>query len=182
MTRSENCVIVCTTDVNQGVTFVITEAKLYLPEVTSSTQDNPKLLQQLKSGCKRIINWNKYLSKPELLPQNPNLNVLFEPSFQGVKRLFVLTFENDTQKANNKGYYLPNVEIKDYNVTIDLKSFLDQPIKNNIYKKTYENIRQIATGQEDDYATGCLLDYAYFRDNYKMIAIDLNKQQPLDAL
>ena len=62
---------------------------------------------------------------------------------------------------------------------IDEKNFFDQPIKND--KITYENIRKIATGQGDDYTTGCLLDYAYFKNYYKMIAIDLSKQQALDA-
>ena len=62
---------------------------------------------------------------------------------------------------------------------IDGKNFFDQPINNNI--KTYENIRKIATGKGDDYTTGCLLDYSYFKENYKMIAIDLSKQQVLDA-
>ena len=62
--------------------------------VTLSTQDNTKLLTQSQSGFKRTISWNKYLSKPELLAQNPNLNYLVEPSFQGVNRLFVLAFEN----------------------------------------------------------------------------------------
>ena len=57
--------------------------------------------------------WNKYLSKPKLLPQNRNLNHLVEPSLQGVNRLFVLTFENDAQRTSNKRYYIPNVEIKD---------------------------------------------------------------------
>ena len=71
--------------------------------VTLSTQNNAKLLQQLKSAFKRVINWNKYLSKPELLAQNPNLNHLVEPSFQGVNRLFVSAYENDTQKTNAKG-------------------------------------------------------------------------------
>ena len=126
-----------------------------------------------------MINWNKYLWKPELLAWNPNLNHLVEPSFQGVNRIFVLAFENDSQRTSNKRYYLPNVEIKDYNVVIDGKNFFDQPVKNN--KITYENIRKIATGQGDDYTTGCLLDYAYFRDIYKMIATDLSKQQELDA-
>ena len=78
-----------------------------------------------------------------------------------------------------KRYYLPNVEIKDYNVIIGAKTFFDQPIRND--KITYENIRKIATGQGDDYTTGCLLDYAYFKNYYKMIAIDLSKQQALDA-
>ena len=126
-----------------------------------------------------MINWNKYLWKPELLAWNPNLNHLVEPSFQGVNRLFVLAFENDAQRTSNKRYYIPNVEIKDYNVMIDGKNFFDQPVKNN--KITYENIRKIATGQGDDYTTGCLLDYAYFRDIYKMIATELSKQQELDA-
>ena len=62
---------------------------------------------------------------------------------------------------------------------IDGKNLFDQPIKND--KVTYENIRKIATGQGDDYTTGCLLDYSYFKDHYKMIAIDLSKQQALDA-
>ena len=67
----------------------------------------------MKSGFKRIINWNKYLSKPELLLQNSNLNRLVESGFQGVNRLFVSAFENDAQRTNNKGYCLPNVETKD---------------------------------------------------------------------
>ena len=83
------------------------------------------------------------------------------------------------QRTSNKIYYLPNVEIKDYNVMIDGKNFFDQPVKNN--KATYENIRKIATGQGDDYATGCLLDYIYFKNYYKMIIVDLSKQQALDA-
>ena len=62
---------------------------------------------------------------------------------------------------------------------IDDKNFFDQPI--NSMTKIYENIRKIATGQGDDYTTGCLLDYSYFKDHYKMIAIDLSKQQALDA-
>ena len=114
-----------------------------------------------------------------LLRRNPNLNNLVEPGFQGVKRLFVLAFENDVQRTSNKRYYLPNIEIKDYNVMIDGKNVFDQPVKND--KVTYENIRKIATGQGDDYTTGCLLDYIYFKNYYKMIAVDLSKQQALDA-
>ena len=147
--------------------------------MTLSTHENAKLLQQLKSGFKKVINWNKYLSKPELLTQNPNLNHLVEPSFQGVNRLFVLAFSNDNYRISAKRYNLPNVEIKNYNIMINGENFFDQPIKNN--KVTYENIRKIATGQGDDYTTGCLLDYSYFADTYKMIAVDLSKQQTLDA-
>ena len=76
---SENCVLIYTDASNQNPTFEITETKIYIPVVTLSTQDNGKLLPQLKSSFKRTINWNKYLSKPELLPQNLNLNHLVEP-------------------------------------------------------------------------------------------------------
>ena len=99
---SANCVIVYTTDANQAATFAKTETKLSVPVVTLSTQDNAKLLQQLKSGFKGIINRNKYLSKPELLRQNPNLIHLVKPRFQGVNRLFVLAFEDDAQRTSNE--------------------------------------------------------------------------------
>ena len=179
LTWSSTCVFIATNIPNQNATFEITDTKLYVPVVTLSTQENTKFLQQLKSGFKRVINWNKYLSKPELLAENPNLNHLVEPSFQGVNRLFVLAFENDDHRTSDDRYYLPTVELKDYNIMINDENFFDQPIKNN--KVTYENIRKIAASQGDDYKTGCLLDYPYFADTYKMIAVDLSKQQALDA-
>ena len=86
LTWSSTCVI---TNSNDAGTFAITDTKLYVLVVTLSTQE---FFQQLKSSFKRVINWNKYLSKPELLAQNPNLNHLIEPSFQGGNRLFVLAF------------------------------------------------------------------------------------------
>ena len=160
------CVI---TDSHGAGTFAITDTKLYVPVVTLSTQENTKFLQQLKSGFRRVINWNKYLSKPELLAQNPNLNHLVEPSFQGVNKLFVLAFEGDDNRTAHDSYYLPTVEIKYYNIMINGENFFDQQIKNN--KVTYENIRKIATGQENDYTTGCLLDYPYFPNTYKIIIL-----------
>ena len=87
---------------------------------------------------------------------------MVEPSFHGVNRLFVLAFENDAQRTSHSGYYLPNVELKNYNTMINGENFFDQPIKNN--KVTYENIRKIATDYGDDYTTGCLLDYLYYKD------------------
>ena len=176
LTWSSTCVI---TNSNGAGTFAITDTKLYVPVVTLPTQENTKLLQQLKSGSKRVINWNKYLSKLELLVQNPNLNHVVEPSFQEVNRLFVLAFENDEHRTDHKKSDLPTVEIRDYNIVINGENFFDQPIKNN--KVTYENIIKIAIGQGDDYTTGCLLDYLYFAGTYKMIAVDLSKQQALDA-
>ena len=176
LTWSRDCVITNSTGERK---FAITETKLYVPVVTLSTQDNAKLLQQLKPGFKRIINWNKYESELETYTQNRYLNHLIKPSFQGVNRLFVLSSENEDDRTSHSTYYLAKVEIKDYNVMIDGKNFFDQPI--NSMTKTYENIRKIATGQGDDYTTGCLLDYSYFKNYYKMIAIDLSKQQELDA-
>ena len=176
LTWSSTCVI---TNSNDAGAFAITDTKLYVSVVALSTKENTKFLQQLKSGYKRVINYNKYLSKPELLAQNPNINHLIETSFQGENRLFVLAFENDNHRTIHDRYYLPNVEIKYYNVMINGENFFDQPIKNN--KISYENIRKIAIGQGDDYTTGCLLNYSYFADTYKMIAVDLSKQQALDA-
>ena len=124
LTWSRNYVIISTDINNQIPTFTITETNLYVPVVTLSTQDNAKLLPQLKSGFKRTISGNEYLAKPELLAQNANSNHLTEPSFEGVNRLFVLAFEDDAQRTSNKGYYIPNVEIKQYNVMIDGKNFL----------------------------------------------------------
>ena len=157
MTWSSTCVLIATGVLNQTATFTITDTKLYVPVVTLSTKENTKFLLQLKSGFKRVINWNKYLSKPELLRRNLNLKHLVEPSFQGVSRLFVLAFQNDVDRTSDNRYYLPTVEIKNYNIMINGENFFDQSIKNN--KVTYENIRKIATGQGDDYTTGCLLDY-----------------------
>ena len=142
LTWSSNFVLIATAVPNQAATFEITDTKLYVPVVTLSTQENTKFLQKLKSGFKRVINWNKYLSKPELLAQNPNLNHLVEPSFQGVNRLFVLAFENDDHRTSDERYYLPTVEIKDYNIMINGENLFDQPIKNR--GVTYDNIRKIA--------------------------------------
>ena len=130
MTWSANFVIMYTNVANQGATFGITETNLYVPVVTLSTQDNAKLLPQLKSGFKRTISWNKYLSKPELLRWNSNLNHVVEPGFQDVNRLFILAFESDAQRTSNERYYLPNVEIKDYNVKIDGKKLFWSTSKN----------------------------------------------------
>ena len=142
LTWSPTCVI--TNSTGEGK-FKITDTNLYVPVVTSSTKGNEKLFEQLGSGFKRVINWNKYLQKPESLGQKPNLNYIIEPSFQEVNGLFVLAFENDAQRTVHSGSYLPNIEIKNYNVMINGENFFDQPIKDN--KVTYKNIRKVATGK-----------------------------------
>ena len=95
-----------------------------------------------------------------------------------MNKIFVLSFENEDDRTSDSTHHLPKIEIHN-NVMIDGKNFFDQPINSEL--KTYENIRKIATGQADDYTTGCLLDYSYFNDYYKMIAIDLSKQQVLHS-
>ena len=107
-----------------------------------------------------------------------------DASYQGVKRLFVLAYDNTA--GNNQGsvdyfkkYFLPRVKKENYNIEIDGKNFYDQPINDSI--KQYDEIRKISTGQGDDYTTGCLLDFAYFEKNYRLIAADLSKQKALDA-
>ena len=84
--------------------FKITDAKLYVPVVTFLTQDNTKLLQQLKFCFKRTIDWNKYQSNPKTHAQNRYLNNLFDPSFQGVNKLFVLSFENEDNGRSHLTY------------------------------------------------------------------------------
>ena len=176
LTWSKDCVI---TNSTGGGKFAKTETKLYVPVATLSTKDNEKLIQQLKSGFKKTISWNKYESNIKTFAQNRYLNYLINPSFQVVNRLFVLSFENETDRTSHSTYYLPKVEIKNCNVMVDGRNIFDQPI--NSINKTYENIRKIATGKGDDYRTGSLLDYPYFKENYKMIAIDLSRQNELNA-
>ena len=76
-------------------------------------------------------------------------------------------------------YFLPRIKITNYNIEIDGRNFYDQPINDSI--KQYDEVRKISTGKGDDYTTGCLLDFAYFEKNYKIIAADLSKQKALDA-
>ena len=116
-------------------------------------------------------------------PQNKNLNYLIDPTFINIKRLFVLSFqriagENNTTKDHRGSfshYYVSNVEIQDFNVLINGKSFFDLPVKNE--EEAYEKI--IEMSNNNDYTTGNLLDFAYFKENYKLIAIDLSKQTKL---
>ena len=95
-----------------------------------------------------------------------------------MNKIFVLSFENEDDGTSDSNHHLPKIEIHN-NVMIDGKNFFDQPINSEL--KTYENVRRIATGQGADYTTGCLSDYSYFKDYYKMIAIDLSKQYVLDV-
>ena len=111
--------------------------------------------------------------------QNAYLDYLIDPSFQGVNKLSVLSFENNNNWTSYIRYFLATVEIRDYNAMIDGQIFFDPPVKHD--QKTWDNICKIMTSQGDDHTTSCLLDYVYFKNYYKMTAIDLSKQQALDA-
>ena len=157
--------------------FEITDCKLYVPVVTLSAENDNKLLEQLKSGFRTTIKWFKYMSHMTNQNKNNNLNYLIDTTFSNVNRLFVLSFENEDDRTSYYKYYIPSVEIKDYNVLIDGNVFFELPIKN--IDKTYEKIIQI-TDHSSYYTRGNLLDYKYFKEHYKLIAIDLSRQIELE--
>ena len=107
-----------------------------------------------------------------------NLNYLIDPTFTNVNRLFVLTFKNEDDRTSFSKYYVPKVEIKDFNLLIGGKPFFEIPVKNK--EEAYEAI--IEMSKNNDYATGDLLNYEYFKDHYKLIAIDLSKQIEFENL
>ena len=164
------------TEVSTGATLAIRDYKLYVPVVTLSKDDEIKLLTNLKSGFKREIIWNKYRSQMNTEAINNNLNILIDPTFTNVNRLFVLAYgQNDNDRQSYSRFYLPNVMVKDYNVIIDKLAFFDLTIKTE--EEAYEKIIYISRNNE--YTTGNLLDYDYFKKYHKLIAIDLSKQQVL---
>ena len=106
-------------DAPTNATFKITDTKLYAPVVTVSTKDDNNFLEQLKSGFKRTIKWNKYRSKMTNQTKTNYLNHIIDPTFIKVNRLFLLSFENEEDRTSFSEYYLPKVEIKDFNVLTD---------------------------------------------------------------
>ena len=158
-----------------GATFAINYCKLYIPVVTLSKDDEIKLLTNLKSGFTREIEWDKYRSQMSTEAINNNLNILIDPTFTNVNRLFVLAYPAADDRRSYSQFYLPKVMVKDFNVVIDKLAFFDLPIKTE--EEAYEKILDISRNNE--YTTGNLLDYDYFKKYYKLIAIDLSKQQIL---
>ena len=181
----------------QVVSLMITNTKFYVPVVTLSAKDHNNLTKQLNDG---FIYWNQYVFKP--FPETPHKKAgitrfALDAAFQGANRLLVLAFAdtradeaadapaprnlvaNRVIRDSYRKYFVPRVDITSYNVLIDGRNFYDQPINDSIRK--YDEIRKIATAKGDNYATGCLLDYDYFKKNYQIIAVDLSKQRELDA-
>ena len=172
-------------DDDDDTTFKI-NTKLYVLIVTLSSKDYVKLVKPL-GGFKRPVHWNEYQTKIETRNSDYNNLTRFplDASFQGVRQLFVLAFDNTdkgdkkVERNSHKKYFLPRVNIANYKVLIDGRNFYNQPINDLV--KQHDQIRKTATGQGDDYTTGCLLDYQYLKDYYNLIAVDLSKQKELSA-
>ena len=191
LTWSENCVItvqgdnpaaqgdnpeVCD-DFPKNATFKITDTKLHVPVVTVSAENDNKLLEQLKTGFKRIIKWNIYRSEMSNQARNNNLNYLIDTIFTNVNRLFVLSLENENDRTSSSKYYVTKVEIKDFHLLIDGKPFFEIAVRNK--EEAYEAIMEMMS-KNNNYATGNLLGYEYFPKHYKLIAINLSKQIELE--
>ena len=185
LTWTKNCVLADMKVANNpptGLEFQIKDTKLYVPVVTLSKENDIKLLEKLKLGFEKTIKWNKYRSQMTAQNNNNNLNYLIDPTFTNVNRLFVLSFkriEENNAKIDYRDsfshYYVPKVQIKDFNVLIDGKSSFDLPVRNE--QEAYE--KNIEMSNNNGYTTGNLLDFAYYKQNYRLIAIDLSKQTKL---
>ena len=191
LTWSENCVITskatreadpdadpAASGINNptNAVFKITDSKLYVTAVTLSAENDNKLLQQLKTGFKRAVKWNKYRSEMSNQTKNNNLNHLIDSTFTNVNRLFVLSFENEEDRTSFSKYYVPKVEIKNFNRFIYGKLLFKIPVKNK--EEAYE--QSIEMSKNNDYTTGNLLDYEYFKDHCKLTVIDLSKKIELE--
>ena len=159
--------------------FIINDTKLYVPVVTLSKKDNKDFIEQQNKGFQRSVYWNKYKTKE--LTEDADANVFkyinLDPSFQGVNRLFVMAYNRfDVQPTRNgqKKNYLP-IDLKKYNVIIDGQNFYGNPIESDIEK--YRELKKVMTGKGEDYTTGSLLDYNYFKKHYKLVAVDLSNKK-----
>ena len=152
--------------------FNVTDCKLYVPAVTLQEKYENELYQNLKTGIDIDFEWKRYRTQIINQPATNNLNFLIDPTFNNVSRLFVLAFPNEEDRSSFSKYYIPTIEIKDYNVLIDLQPFYDLPIKNK--EQTYKAITELIN--HDNHITGNSLTYEYFCNHYKLIAIDLSRQ------
>ena len=164
--------------------FIINDTKLYVPVITLSKEDNKDFIEQQNKVFQRSIYWNEYKTKE--INEDADANVFkyinFDPSFQGVNRLFVMAYnrvDGPLTRNGQKKYYLPRISLNKYNVIIDGRNFYDNPIESDIEK--YRELKKVMTGKGEDCTTGSLLDYNYFDKHYKLVAVDLSKQKELDA-
>ena len=150
--------------------LTITDAKLYIPIVTLSTEDNANLWKLLSEGIKKTVYWNAYkLIAEKSYDPNVFIRETIDSSCPLINRLFVFAYEGGANRVtvdSHRRYFLSRLEIKSYNIEFDGRNFYDQPINNqetNDLIKQYDELRKVSAGQDDDYTTGCLLDFAYFK-------------------
>ena len=150
-----------------------------------SKEDNKDFIEQQNTGFQRSIYWNEYITKEQT--ENADANAVkyinLDPSFQGVKRLFLMAYstadDNQVTRNGQRKYYLPRIHLKKNNFIIDGRNFYDNPIASDIEK--YRELKKVMIGKGEDYTIGSLLDYDYFKKNYKFVAVGLSKQKELDA-
>ena len=181
LTWKKECVL--STDAGNAV-FIINDTKMYVPVVTLSKEDNKDFIEQQNKGFQRSIYWNEYKTKE--INENADANVFkyinLDSSFQGVNRLFVMTYNRANGQPTGNGqqkYYLPRIDLGKYNVIIDGRNFYDNPIESDTEK--HRELKKVIIGKGEDYTTGFLLDFNYFDKHYKLVAVDLSKQKELDA-
>ena len=180
LTWKKECVL--STDAGDAV-FIINDTKMYVLVVTLSKEDNKDFIEQKNKRFQQSIYWNEYKTKG--VTENADANnfkyICLDPSFQGVNRLFVMAYNSANDQPTRNGqqkYYLPRNYLNKYNVIIDGRNFYDNPIESDI--KKYRELKKVMIGK-GDYTTGSLLDYNYFKNHYKLVAVDLSKQKELDA-
>ena len=163
--------------------FIINDTKLYVPVATLSKEDNKDFIEQQNKGFQRSIYWNEYKTKEQTEDANANAAkyINLDASFQGVNRLFIMAYNrlaapNDNQfnKDSRQICYLPRNDLNKY-VIIDERNFYDNPIESDIEK--YRELKKV-----EDYTTGSLLDYNYFKMHYELVAVDLSMQKELDSV
>ena len=180
-TWKKECLL--STDAGNAV-FIINDTKMYVPVVTLSKEYNKDFIEQQNKGFQRSIYWNE--DKTKEINENADANVFryinLDPSFQGVNRLFVIAYnrvDGQPNREDQRKYYLPRTDLNKYNVIIDGRNFYDNPIESDIEK--YKELKKVMIGKGEDYTTGSLLDFNYFKKHYKLVAVDLSKQKELDA-
>ena len=181
LTWKTECVLSTADD---DAVFIINDTKLYVPVITLSKEDNKNFIEQQNKGFQRSIYWNEYKTKEKDEDGNANATkyINLDPSCQGVNRLFLMAYDRaagETTRNGQRKYYLPRIDLKKYNVIIDGKNFYDNPIESDIEKD--RELKKVMIGKGEDYTTGSLLDYNYFKEHYKLVAVDLSKQKELDA-
>ena len=179
LTWKKECVL--STD-NGNAVFIINDTKKNVPVVTLSKEDNKDFIEQQNKGFQRSIYWNEYKTKE--INENADANVFkyinLDPSFQGVNRLFVMTYNRANGQPTRNGqrkYYLSRIDLEKYNVIIDGRNFYDNPIESDTEK--YRELKKVMIGKGEDYTTGSLLDFNYSDKHYKLV--DLSKPKELDA-